>query len=98
MSKLLNKPAGHNRRAMNVSKNKKTKILFTLDKTQSAAPLEYISVHSGIRDPCALLQQLEKNGLVISTQLSNWSASLSPQFELTDRAREFCKKYPENKL
>lgn len=98
MTKLLNKPAGHNRRAINVSKNERTKILFALDKTQSTAPLGYISVHSGIKDPCELLKQLEKNGLVISTQLSNWSASLSPQFELTNRAREFCKKYPENKL
>ena len=93
LGKLLNKPTGHSRRAIDVSKNGKTKILFALNTTYSTAPLGYISNHSGISDPCTLLQELEKNGLVIRTEPSIWSTSLAPQFELTNRAREFCKKY-----
>ena len=94
----MKKSASHYRRAIEVSKNERTKILFTLDKTHNTAPLGYISVHSGIRDPSPFLQELEKNGLVINNRLSNWSTALSPQFELTNKGREFCKKYLENKL
>ena len=94
----MKKSTAHYRRAIEVSKNEKIKILFTLDKTHNTAPLGYISIHSGIRDPRLFLQELEENGLVISNQLSNWSTTLSPQFELTNKGREFCKKYLEKQL
>ena len=66
----------------------KAKILLALNKAKGAAPIGYISKHSGIKDPCELLQQLEKDGLVCRLPPSLWCPSLNPLFELTGEAKK----------
>ena len=77
---------------------KQVRIMLALNRTSGAAPIGYISKHSGIDEPYELLQQLEEEGLVSRAQPTAWSASLMPLFELTDKAREFLQEIINDRI
>jgi hypothetical protein len=63
------------------------KILLALAFAKGAAPPEYISFHTGIKDPIKILKKMEKVGLVHRSKSSGWSHSMSLMFEITPQAR-----------
>ena len=75
-----------------INEKSKIKIIFALDKATGAAPMGYISKHSGIEDPIKLLRQLEKDGLVRQLPPGLWNPSLNPLFELTGKAKKLLKQ------
>jgi len=84
-----------------IVKENKAKILFALDMAKGAAPLGYISKHSGIEDPRELLQQLEKDGLVRRLLLQPpilCSLSFMPLFELTGKAKKLLRQAIDHRL
>ena len=64
------------------------KILLILTLAKSPAPLNYVSLHTGIKEPIKILEKMEKVGLVRRFMSSCWSCNASPMFEITPKARE----------
>ena len=62
--------------------------LFILALAKSAVPLNYISCHTGIKEPLKILERMEKAGLVRRFSSSSWSCSAGPMFEITPKTRE----------
>ena len=81
-----------------IVKENKAKILLALDMAKGAAPLGYISKHSGIENPCELLQQLEKDGLVRRLPSGLCSLSFMPLFELTSKAKKLMQQAIDHQL
>lgn len=86
---------------MNMTKNfmnEEAKILLVLSGTRGAAPLGYISEHSGIKNPYETLLQLEKKELVCRTSPGIWGLSYLPLFELTPKARDLIRQATDTQL
>lgn len=86
---------------MNMAKNFKKeepKILLALSRTKGAAPLGYISEHSGIKNPYETLLRLEKKELVYRTPPGIWALSYLPLFELTPKARDLIRQATDARL
>lgn len=68
------------------------KILLVLDRAKSPAPLDYISFHTGIKEPLKILEKMEKEkGLVRRSPHSYWSCSMDPMYEILPKTRkELC--------
>ena len=64
------------------------RILLILALAKSAVPLNYVSNHTGIKEPLKILEKMEKVGLVRRFSPSSWSSNVYPMFEITPRARE----------
>jgi len=58
------------------------KILLALIKARGPAPLDYISLHSGIKEPLKLLVKMEKMSLVHRVPSSTWSCCMDPMYEI----------------
>jgi len=63
------------------------KILIVLARANSPAPLGYISLHTGIKEPLKILRKMEEAGLVHQSPSSSWSCCMGPMFEITSVAR-----------
>ena len=64
------------------------RILLVLAKANSPAPLGYISLHTGIKEPLGILRKMEKGGLIRRSPCSQglvplWSCCTDPLFEIT---------------
>jgi hypothetical protein len=69
--------------------NEQTKrILLILALAKCAVPLNYISLHTGIKDPLKILEGMEKKELIQRFSFSGWSSSFGPMFEITPKARK----------
>ncbi|MCP8313043.1 MAG: hypothetical protein H3Z53_01540 [archaeon] len=68
------------------------KILLILDRAKSPAPLDYISFHTGIKEPLEILEKMEEEkGLVRRSLPSCWSCSMDPMYEITPKTKkELC--------
>jgi hypothetical protein len=64
------------------------RILLIMALAKSAVPLNYVSNHTGIKEPLKNLEKMEKVGLVRRFSPSNWSSNVCPMFEITPRTRE----------
>ena len=64
------------------------KILLILALAKSAVPLNYVSSHTGIKEPLKILEKMEKVGLVHRFSSSSWSCNMGPMFEITPKTRE----------
>ncbi len=64
------------------------KILTVLAFAKSPAPLGYISLHTGIKEPLKILEKLEEEGLVRRSPSSTWSCSRDPNFEIACAAQK----------
>ena len=63
------------------------RILLVLIRANGPAPLGYISLHTGIRDPFEVLGKMEERGLVRRSAPSHgfasiWSCSMEPMYEV----------------
>jgi DNA-binding IclR family transcriptional regulator len=72
----------------NMDNDQIKKILIVLARANSPAPLEYISINTGIKEPLKILRKLEEMGLVRQTPSSSWSCCMDPMFEITSAARK----------
>jgi len=63
------------------------KILRILARANGPAHVDYISLHSEIKQPITILRKMEERGLVSQSPCSEWSSCLSPMFEITLKAR-----------
>jgi hypothetical protein len=59
------------------------KILLVLALAKSPAPLDYISLHTGIEEPYEILERMEEGGLVRRSPPMRWSCSMVPMYEIT---------------
>lgn len=59
------------------------KILLVLALAHSPAPIGYISLHTEIKVPFDVLKRMEKRSLVRQCQISSWSCSIDPMYEIT---------------
>jgi hypothetical protein len=64
------------------------KILITLAIAKSPVPLEYISLHTGIKEPLKILKKMEERGLVRKTPSLGWSCCLDPMHEITPKTKK----------
>lgn len=64
------------------------KILITLAIAKSPVPLEYIFLHTGIKEPLKILRKMEKMGLVRQTPSLSWSCCLDPMHEITPKTKK----------
>jgi hypothetical protein len=64
------------------------KILSALAQAKGPAPLGYISLHTGIKDPLQTLEKMERRGLVNQSPCPSWSSCMEPTFEIVLPAKE----------
>lgn len=64
------------------------RVLFVLARSNSSTPLDYISLHTGIKKPLQILEEMSVLGLVCRSTPSMWSCSKDPLFEITPKGRE----------
>lgn len=64
------------------------RILLIMAFAKSAVPLNYVSNHTGIKEPLKILEKMEKVGLVRRFSPLSWSSNICPMFEITPRTRE----------
>ncbi|MEM3041007.1 MAG: hypothetical protein QXG97_03145, partial [Nitrososphaerota archaeon] len=57
--------------------------LLVLALAKSPAPLDYISLHTGIEEPHEILEKMEEEGLVRRSPPASWSCSMVPMYEIT---------------
>lgn len=62
--------------------------MIALAVANSPAPIDYISLHTGINDPLNTLQQMEERGFIRRTPASSWSCYVDPLFELTPATKK----------
>lgn len=67
---------------------KMIRILQVLDRASCACPLGYISLHTNVVEPLKIMEILENEGYVNRCQVSDWSSSGHPMFEITLKARK----------
>jgi len=72
----------------NIENKDMKKILLVLAKTHDSAPLGYISLYTGIKEPLSILEEMEKKDLVRQIPSSKWSCCMGPTFELTPKTRK----------
>jgi len=58
------------------------KILSALAQAEGPAPLGYISIHTGIKEPLKTLEKMEERGLVRRRPCLSWSSCMEPTFEI----------------
>ena len=63
------------------------RILIVLARANSPAPLGYISLHAGIKEPLGILRRMEERGLIRRSPCSQglvplWSCCIDPLFEI----------------
>jgi len=63
-------------------------VLQCLDRSNSGCPLGYITLHTNIPDPLALLKLLEEDDLVQRCPCDGWSPAGHPMFEITQKGRQ----------
>jgi hypothetical protein len=64
------------------------KILITLALAKSPVPLEYISLHTGIKEPLKILKKMEEKGLIRQAPPLGWSCCLDPMHEITPKTKK----------
>lgn len=58
------------------------KILSVLAQAKDSAPLGYVSLHTGIKEPLNTLEEMEERGLVHRSPCPSWSSCMEPTFEI----------------
>jgi hypothetical protein len=64
------------------------RILFVLDKASGPAPLGYISLHTGVKEPLEIIEEMSALGFVYRCLPSIWSGCRDPMYELAPKGRE----------
>ncbi|MGQ9719039.1 MAG: hypothetical protein ACUVWK_04275 [Nitrososphaerales archaeon] len=74
-----------------VESEKIRKILLVLDRAKSPVTLDYIFLHTDIKEPLGILERMREEGLVCRTHPSKWSCSMDPMYEIKPMTRkELC--------
>jgi len=66
------------------------RILLVLTRANGPAPLDYISLRTGIKEPLEILKKMEERSLVRRSPHSRglssiWSCSMDPMYEIVQR-------------
>jgi hypothetical protein len=72
----------------NMENDQLKKILSALAQARGPAPLGYVSLHTGIKDPLTTLEKMEERGLVKRSPCSSWSSCSDPSFEIMPPVKE----------
>ena len=64
------------------------KILSAIAQAKGPAPLGYVSLHTGIKEPLEILRKMEEMGLVCKCPSSSWSCCMDPMFEILIPAKK----------
>ena len=64
------------------------RVLSALVQAKSPAPLGYLSLHAGIKEPLEILRKMETMGLVCQSPSCSWSCCIDPMFEIVLPAKE----------
>jgi len=69
----------------NAIEEARTRILKCLDRVTGPAPIDYISLNSGVENPYEFLCQLEKENLITRLPPNTWYLTCSLQFSLATK-------------
>ena len=74
------------------------KIIRVLDMAKGPAPIDYISQKSGINNLCGSLEILQQKGLVRRLFYEPYIMCISPQYELTSKAKKLIEQFISSRL